>query len=85
MCITLVYLLLLQITRYNIPSYMPLELVSQWLGHSSQETTLIYAYADTEHKREAIERALGRNTASTEQTPTVSDEELLKQLYGLRA
>ena len=64
---------------------MPLELVSQWLGHSRPETTLIYAYADTEHKREAIERALGRNTASTEQTPTVSDEELLKQLYGLRA
>lgn len=62
---------------------MPLELVSQWLGHSSPETTLIYAYADTEHKREAINRALGGKTAANEQVATVSDEELLKQLYGL--
>jgi site-specific recombinase XerD len=35
-----------------------LELVSQWLGHSRLETTLIYAYADTEQKRIAIENAI---------------------------
>lgn len=62
---------------------MPLELVSQWLGHSSPETTLIYAYADTEHKREAIKRALGENATANDQVATVSDEDLLKQLYGL--
>ncbi len=64
---------------------MPLELVAQWLGHANPETTLVYAYADTEHKREAIERALGSKAApgvSTESS-AVTDEELLKRLYGL--
>jgi len=27
---------------------MPLPLISEWLGYSSMETTMIYAYADTE-------------------------------------
>ena len=36
---------------------MDLTLVSQWLGHSQLETTQIYAHADTEHKRKAIEAA----------------------------
>jgi len=31
-----------------------LTLISQWLGHSDLETTLIYAHADTEIKRKAI-------------------------------
>ncbi len=30
-----------------------LELIQQWLGHANMETTLVYAYADTEHKRKA--------------------------------
>jgi len=34
---------------------MDLTLVSQWLGHANLSTTLIYAHADTEHKRRAIE------------------------------
>lgn len=29
--------------------------ISQWLGHSKYETTLIYAKADTEQKRRAME------------------------------
>lgn len=65
---------------------MPLELVSQWLGHSSPETTLVYAYADTEHKRKAIARALGEHAVhgiSDDIACPVTDEELLKQLYGL--
>ena len=48
-------------------------------------TTLIYAYADTEHKRQAIARALGDNAAPgvDPENYTVTDEELLKRLYGL--
>ena len=42
---------------------MDLTLVSQWLGHTNVETTLIYAHADTEHKRQAITRALGDSAA----------------------
>ena len=36
---------------------MDLMLVSQWLGHAQFKTTLIYARADPEMKRIAIERA----------------------------
>ncbi len=39
---------------------MALSLISQWLGHSNLETTLVYAYADTEQKRRAIEKSMGR-------------------------
>lgn len=38
-------------------SGMPLELLSEFLGHQDPETTLIYAFADTEMKREAIKKA----------------------------
>ena len=64
---------------------MDLTLVSQWLGHANLETTLIYAYADTKHKRQAIARALGDNAAPGVDPAnyTVTDEELLKRLYGL--
>ena len=40
---------------------VPLVLISEWLGHSNLETTLIYAYADTEMKRLAIEAATDQN------------------------
>lgn len=36
---------------------MPLAMLSEFLGHKDPETTLIYAYADTEMKRQAIEKA----------------------------
>ena len=64
---------------------MDLTLVSQWLGHVNLETTLIYAYADTEHKRQAITRALGDDAVPgiAPTNYTVTDEELLKRLYGL--
>lgn len=32
-------------------------MISQWLGHAQLDTTLIYAHADTEQKRKAIEQA----------------------------
>lgn len=69
---------------------MPLELVAQWLGHRNPTTTLVYAYADTEHKRKAIEKAMEHSqvtaelsTGNTEPAYQITDEELLKRLYGL--
>ena len=38
-------------------SGMPMVLLSQYLGHAQVETTMIYAYADTEMKRAAIRKA----------------------------
>lgn len=67
---------------------MDLTLISQWLGHSQLETTLIYAYADTEQKRKAIAAATPKdNPLYAKLNParcTVSDEETLKRLTGLR-
>lgn len=64
---------------------MDLTLIAQWLGHKQLETTLIYAYADTEAKRKAIEKAMGTETpwGSENSSYTVDDEETLKRLYGL--
>jgi site-specific recombinase XerD len=36
---------------------MPLAMLSEFLGHEDPETTLIYAHADTEMKRQAVEKA----------------------------
>ncbi len=63
---------------------MDLTLISQWLGHKQVETTLIYAYMDTEAKRKAIEKAMGAGLSDTEPVNyTVNDEETLKWLYVL--
>ena len=64
---------------------MDLERISQWLGHSQLETTLIYAHSDTEDKRKAIAAALGDGvTGQLNNVPyTVDDEEILRKLYGL--
>lgn len=65
-----------------------LPLVSQWLGHEQIQTTLIYAYADTEMKRKAIEKAEIINKNNNQEDYEVfkgSDkEEVLKRLYGLK-
>jgi len=67
---------------------MPLALLAEWLGHSQLETTLIYANADTEMKRQAIQKATG--AANPVQSDYFSssewrkDEDLLRELYGLR-
>lgn len=65
---------------------MALSLVSQWLGHSNLETTLVYAYADTEQKRKAIEKSMGREVVAGIDIPkySVSDKDILKKLYGLK-
>jgi len=65
---------------------MPLVLISEWLGHAHTDTTLIYAYADTEMKRAAIEKATQQVHPLRNQQPTFQfekDEETLKRLYGL--
>lgn len=67
---------------------MDLTLVSQWLGHSQLETTQIYAHADTEHKRKAIAAATPQDNPLYSKLNsaryTVTDEETLKKLTGLR-
>ncbi|MBW9154796.1 tyrosine-type recombinase/integrase [Clostridium estertheticum] len=65
---------------------MPLPLLSEWLGHAQLETTMIYAYADTKMKREAIEKAtsiINPLKQGQEITPWQDDDELIKRLYGL--
>ena len=67
---------------------MSLELLSQWLGHSHVETTLIYAHADTEMKRKAIESATPAESNLAKHVKRgrmrVDNEEKLKQLYALK-
>ena len=66
---------------------VPLPLISEWLGHSNVETTLIYAYADTEMKRAAIEKATAQNHPLRNQEIfdlSSLDEDSIKKLYGLR-
>ena len=55
-------------------------------GHVNPETTLIYAYADTEMKRLAIEKATGStNPINAEiKAPWINDDEMIKKLYGLK-
>lgn len=64
---------------------MPLALLSDFLGHASLETTRIYAYADTEMKRNAIEKSVASISDDVD-TPIwdTSDEETLRRLAGLK-
>jgi site-specific recombinase XerD len=65
-----------------------LTLISQWLGHANLETTLVYAHADTEIKRKAIEKAIPEDTPFGKLTNAkrykVDNEDILKQLCGLK-
>ncbi|CEO89188.1 hypothetical protein SSCH_400004 [Syntrophaceticus schinkii] len=66
---------------------MPLALLSEWLGHAQLETTMIYAYADTKMKRDAIQKATGNNNPlrSNEQIPYwKGDDQIIRKLYGLK-
>lgn len=67
---------------------MDLMLVSQWLGHAQFKTTLIYARADPEMKRKAIERATVKDARLRDlikpKRMKVDDDNLLKRLYGLK-
>jgi len=67
---------------------MDLTLISQWLGHNQLETTLIYAHADTEQKRKAIEKATSATNILKNEKDTkrfvVSDDDMIRRLYGLK-
>lgn len=67
---------------------MDLMLVSQWLGHAQFKATLIYARADPEMKRKAIERATAKDARLRDlikpKRMKVDDDNLLKRLYGLK-
>ena len=69
-------------------SGMPLALLSEWLGHEDPETTLIYAYADTEMKRRAIEQATSTTNPLNSSVDSASywkdDDEMIRRLYGLK-
>lgn len=64
-----------------------LSLIQQWLGHSNLETTLVYAYADTEHKRKALEASIDPASPLAKRRNaerfTLSDDDTVRKLYGL--
>jgi hypothetical protein len=66
---------------------MPMVLLAEWLGHVQISSTLIYANADTEMKRVAIENATSKLnpliSGETEYLEWKDDEALIRQLYGL--
>lgn len=64
---------------------MPMPLLAEFLGHADMTTTQVYAYADTEMKRAAIQKVDQRNNLiPTEQPVWVNDDEMIRKLYGLR-
>jgi site-specific recombinase XerD len=65
---------------------MPLELLAQFLGHSDPITTLVYARADNEMKRKAIESAsavTGSVRPDAEKASWDGNEDMIKRLIGL--
>ena len=63
---------------------MPLMLLSQYLGHSQVDTTMVYAYADTEMKRTAIQKADAvRKILSVPDEIWADNEEMILKLSGL--
>lgn len=63
---------------------MPLVLVGEYLGHVNPETTKIYAYADTEMKRKALEKSDERRSGMIDVAPMWhNDEDIILRLSGL--
>jgi len=63
---------------------MPLPIISEFLGHASIQSTQVYAYADTEMKRKAIEKAHGSSNLPNDDAPIwQTDDEVIRKLYGL--
>ena len=63
---------------------VPLVLVGEYLGHVNPDTTRIYAYADTEMKRKALEKSDERRFSMIEIVPLWHDnEDMILKLSGL--
>lgn len=65
---------------------MPLQLLSEFMGHSSTVPTQVYAYADTEMKRAAIEKShpeMKLPEGPVFKPAWQTDEEMINQPYGL--
>lgn len=62
---------------------VPLILVAELLGHANVNTTQVYAYADTEMKRAAIQKAMPLDDSEQESAIWKGDDDLIKKLYGL--
>lgn len=64
---------------------MPLALLAEYLGHANVETTRIYAYADTEMKRAAIQEGeKARGAIPGIEAVWKNDDVMLRKLCGLR-
>jgi site-specific recombinase XerD len=64
---------------------MPLALLSEFLGHASPETTKIYAYADAEMQRKAMEKADHmRKGRPAPEAIWHDNEEMILELSGLK-
>ncbi len=61
-----------------------LQLLAEYMGHASVVSTQIYAYADVEMKRKALEKCQRKVVNVCEGLPEWQmDEEMIKKLYGL--
>lgn len=64
---------------------MPIHLLAEYLGHANFESTKVYAYADTEMKRIAVEKAdILRDGMPAPEPLWTDDEEMIYRLSGLR-
>jgi integrase/recombinase XerD len=64
---------------------MPLALLTEWLGHADPETTLVYAHADTEMKRQALEKASSTTSQTPPPVPLWHDrDDIIQRLCGLK-
>ena len=61
---------------------MPLPLLSEFMGHANINTTRIYAWSDTEMKRDAIKKAKP-DSSSEVKAIWQDDEDMIRKLYGL--
>ncbi len=63
---------------------MPLQLLAEYMGHASVVSTQIYAYADTEMKRKALEKCQTKTDTIPDEVPKWQmDEDMIRKLYGL--
>ena len=64
---------------------MPLVLVGEYLGHENPATTKIYAYADTEMKRVALQKVDEHRNITPDIVPIWQDDgEMILKLSGLK-